>query len=119
MPSTERYSDATRDWAEQWDCCWQCGKRGAWKHGLEIHHIVRGTSRELDDLATTAMLCHDCHEKEHFTFDHLGLWKMLALKQKRDPQNYDLARVCAARGRATTSITQAEVDAAKELGADG
>lgn len=110
----ERYSPSTEEWAESQDTCWRCKKRGVWPSSLCIHHIVRGTSKQMDNAATFACLCHECHEAEHFCFASIGLWGMLSLKQRYDPANYDLAAVCEARGRAATSITQEEVDKAGE-----
>jgi len=90
----KRYDAKTGAWAEQWGCCWDCGKRGAWPNGgLQIHHIVRGTSKKADDLATTVILCSECHYKEHNCCEHVGLIGMLALKLHYDPAHYNLARV--------------------------
>jgi len=116
---SKRYNAATEAWAQTWSFCWRCGQRGAWPTGgLVIHHIVRGTSKQLDDVRTTAMLCQPCHDKEHFSLQHLGLVRMLALKKRHDRANYDLRYVCVARGRATGAITEAEVDAADLEGAE-
>ena len=105
------YAQETREWAEQWGTCWRCKKRGAWKHGLEIHHCVYGSNRKQDDLSTTIILCgpFGCHEKEE-SFDCLGLLGCLALKKRYDPKHYSLARVLYLRGRATGVITEDDVD---------
>jgi hypothetical protein len=113
----KRYDAKTVAWAEIWNSCWRCGKRGAWKHGLEIHHMTMGPCRRADELATCSVLCNACHTTEHHTLQHLGLWKLLALKRHFDAKNFSLAAVTRARGRAGTSITIEEINAAeKELG---
>ena len=107
------YSEATQDWANEWDKCWKCGKRGAWIVGtLDIHHVVRGCNRDKDNLATTAIACQSCHDTEH-NGDGIGLLGWLVLKRKMDRENWNLAEVCRARGRALTSITEADVDRAE------
>ena len=105
------YSDATREWAEKWDACWLCGKRGAWQVGtLVIHHLVRGAFRDADHLATTAIACPSCHHEEH-NGDSLGYIGWLVLKRHYDRENYNLAAVCKARGRAFTSLSEELIDA--------
>jgi hypothetical protein len=110
------YANTTKEWCASWEACWRCGKRGTYPKVLCCHHIVCGTSKQLDALQTLACLCHECHTKEHFTMDHLGLHGMLALKRHFDAAYYDLAFVCQARGRAGSSITEQEVsEAASKL----
>jgi len=110
------YASTTKDWAESWDSCWICHRRGAWSaKTLEIHHLVSGQYRQADELSTTTILCRRCHEVQTSSLAALGLHAMLAIKQAMDPQHYDLARFCVARGRAGSFVTQSEVDAAAEV----
>jgi hypothetical protein len=106
------YSPETEAWAMRWPRCWVCAWRAAWGHGAVIHHIVRGSSRHKDDLTTTLFLCGTCHDKHHLGEPALTLPEQLALKRHFDPKHYDLAHVCRLRGRAPTSIVEADVDAA-------
>jgi hypothetical protein len=101
----KKYSKTTAAWAKRWRCCWRCGRRGTWPESLSIHHFVRGSFRHKNDLATTAMLCRECHEEDEHNGDSLGLLGMLALKRRWDPEHYDLARVNQLRGRAANAIT--------------
>jgi hypothetical protein len=105
------YNRDTQEWAWSWDRCWKCGKRSDWGKDLFIHHFVRGTSKKENDLKTTIMLCGRCHDAEHNLPDCLRLIGCLRLKKRIDPEHYDLAHVCKVRGRASTSITEEEVDA--------
>lgn len=104
------YSSSTIDWAHQWATCWRCGKRGIWPTILVIHHLVRGSSRKADDLATTCIACNLCHTDEHDGHG-LGLLGWLVLKRRHDPTHYDLVHVNRRRGRADGAITEADVDA--------
>ena len=106
------YKSRTEAWANRFAACWRCGARGAWVAGsLVIHHFCRGANRQADNLATTSILCQRCHDAEH-NGDALGLLGCLRLKREHDAANYSLAEVCRVRGRAITSITAADIDAA-------
>jgi len=104
------YPEAVRDWAFCFSSCWRCGRRGLWPTTLSIHHFVLGSSRRKNDLFTTAICCHECHELEHTSELSLGLLGWLLLKKIYDGEFYDLVRVCAARGRAEGAITDDEVE---------
>jgi len=110
MGKKQSYSQTTREWAFEHGFCWRCGKRGLWPDTLEIHHFVSGSSRQKNNLATTAMSCRGCHDDEHRNVG-IGLKGWLFLKRLRDKEHYDLAEVCRVRGRAVTAITEAEIDA--------
>ena len=105
----KKYSKTTVAWAKQWDRCWRCGRRGTWPESLSIHHFVQGSFRKANDLATTAMLCRECHHAEH-NGDALGLLGMLAMKRRFDPEHYVRERVNHLRGRADNAITEDEVN---------
>lgn len=47
------YTKTTKEWAFQFGCCWNCGRRGAWPETLQIHHITRGANRQKSNLFTT------------------------------------------------------------------
>jgi len=103
-----RYTKATTQWASQWNRCWRCGTRGTWPESLVIHHFVRGVFRHANDLATTVILCQECHEAEH-NGDALGLLGMLSIKRSADACHYDRQRVNLLRGRAVNAITEEDI----------
>ena len=106
------YAKATVAWAEQWDSCWRCRRRGVWKHGLTIHHITRGSNRQANNLATTTIACGDCHSKEETT-DSLGEIGWIVLKRWHDKAHYNLLRVLRAWDKVDGFITEADVDEAE------
>ena len=110
-PKRASYSEATRAWADSFGTCWRCGFRGLWQVSLWIHHFVSGSSRQKDNLYTTAITCARCHEDEHCG-KGIGLLGWIALKRRRDPEWYSLAEVCKAKGWAETAITEDEIDEA-------
>jgi hypothetical protein len=96
------YSETTNRWAESFGKCWRCVRGVGWPGSLIIHHIVRGCLRDRDNLATTIILCQECHIEEH-TGGELGMAGCLALKAKHDPQHYNLEAFAKAyRPNATT-----------------
>ncbi len=106
---SETYTEETIRWAESFGRCWRCGAST-----LEIHHFVSGSSRKKNNLATTAICCNECHRIEHEVFHKaLGLQGWLYLKRMHDPEHYDLAEVCRARGEAVTAITEDDVSGNK------
>ena len=107
------YAEATREWAFQFGYCWRCGHRGLWRVNLQIHHFCQGSNRERDNLATTAISCAYCHDREH-NHDGIGLLGWLYLKRYYDKEHYDLAEVCRVRSRAATAITEIEVYGQRE-----
>ena len=108
---SEEYTARTEIWAFRFGACWKCGKRGAGPNTLQIHHLVRGTSRQKNNLRTTAIACPKCHHAEH-NGKGIGLRGWLKLKRQHDPAHFNLAEICRLRGRAQGAITEAEVDAA-------
>jgi hypothetical protein len=106
------YSPEMQAWAWQWNFCFRCRARGQWPYSLEIHHFCRGSSRHKNDPKTAIILCWDCHHAREHGRLPLGLLGCLALKQRYDPTQYDLAHVCMVRHWAPTAITQEEVDLA-------
>ena len=108
------YLPSTAEWAQQFDHCWLCHKRGAWPKTLVVHHLVRGACRAKDELSTTFICCPRCHEVQHTQNAAIGLHGCLAIKRLEDKPHYDLAAVCRARGRAGASITEEEIMAAAE-----
>ena len=112
---SEPYNEVTEAWARSFDRCWKCGKWGVWPASLCIHHIVRGTSRHKNDLATTVLLCHQCHIDEHCDYSGLPLLlRGLVFKSLHDRDHYRLARVLEARHNAPIFVTQQEVDQQRE-----
>ena len=102
------YSEATVAWAELWSSCWICGHRGEWPQTLQIHHLVRGCNRKANDLATTALACEACHQREHDGAG-LGLVGWMAIKMLHDPEHYDRERVNELRHRAKNAVSEKEV----------
>ena len=107
--ASEHYSESTKVWATKFTFCWRCRRRGVWPHSLAIHHIVRGSSRQKNNLSTTAICCHRCHNDEHHT-DSLGMLGWLLLKRNFDSDWFSLPAIAAARGRALTSITEDDLN---------
>jgi len=105
----ERYAASTKTWAAKFTFCWRCRRRGVWPNSLAIHHIVRGSSRQKNNLSTTAICCHKCHNDEHHT-DSLGMLGWLLLKRHFDKDWFSLPEIASARGRALTSITEEDLN---------
>lgn len=106
---TLTYSPETVAWASKFDYCWLCGCSGAWKFGLEIHHIARGSYRNANEISTTMILCSACHRHIHSSKDAISIATMLAMKMIHDPLNYDREYVNQKRGRAKNAVTESEV----------
>jgi hypothetical protein len=104
----ESYTEATVAWLMTWGFCWRCHKRGAWGHGLQPHHFVRGVNRQANDLKTIGIACEECHDAEH-RGDGLGILGCLALKRHYDPALFDLPHVCRVAGKAEACWTTADV----------
>lgn len=86
--------------------CQNCGEPR--KH---IHELVtRGqSSKAVEYRCCFLALCEDCHNEIHRTSEW-PIERQLALKQRVDPEGYDLAKVNELRGRGPNAITQEEVD---------
>jgi hypothetical protein len=105
----ETYTEETILWMESFGFCWACGRRD----GLQVHHFIRGSSRQKNNLFTTAIICSGCHDDEH-RGNGIGLLGWLFLKHHYDREHYSLAEVCRLRGEANTAITDSEVSAQRE-----
>ena len=96
--------------ANEFDRCWLCGTRDihTWPPRLEIHHIVRGASREKAKTERCALVrtCPRCHSER---LDFMPIVIQLALKRMYDQTGYDRQKVNALRCRADESITEVEV----------
>lgn len=93
--------------AEDFQCCMVCGKRG----GLQTHEIARGPHRRkaYGKRCCWLRLCEECHDACG-RYAQWPIQKQLALKMLRDPKHYDLDQFNAIRSRSILAVTQDEVD---------
>lgn len=94
-----------RGWAAAHPWCFCCGGEGDWL-GLQVHHLVKpGRS---DEAVNLMMLCDFCHRATHgailrgedgWLWPNLTLGMQFALKQLREPDIWDQARLEELWGR--------------------
>lgn len=96
-------------WKALFSHCWICRRWFQWLHCHEI--AAKGTSpNRWCDRCNFFATCADCHEKHLDGPGNMPHARQLAYKVLNDLAHYDLAKWIEIRGRAETSITQAEVN---------
>jgi hypothetical protein len=100
--------DAWRD--EMPDKCMACGRHlgGFW--WPEVHEIERKGQAQYSwaHRCNYLKLCHPCHTE----MDDYSIWphaRQLALKQRMDPEHFDLAAWLAIKPRPETYVTEDEI----------
>lgn len=109
IKAIEEAADDRALFAWEFPQCMHCRKR-RWR---DTHEIPRGGLRPAAyrDRRGWLRLCRPCHD----LFDDyrkVPLAVALAVKQRSDPEYYDLAWINTTRHRAQTGIEQSDVDAA-------
>ncbi len=95
------------------DRCWLCEFLGIQTTAeMELHHIA-GRGRQHEVRANYAALCQRCHEVIQSRKDSELV--CLVLKRQFDSEHYDPALICELRARATTWITEADVDLCERI----
>jgi hypothetical protein len=111
------------DWSRQFAFCWLCGRSAGWHNvepvTLQTHELV-GNSRRAKALTIPAAwfrCCQFCHPQLSSSPTPELLAKLLALKLRYDPENYDLEAVNKLLspnrrgGWSDGPVTQSDVDA--------
>ena len=104
----KRESECAKEFRSEHHQCWMC--RFLERHHTfqaELHHIA-GRGRKHDVRANYAALCRGCHQALQSLVD--AELVCLVLKWQFDPAHYDSALICDLRGRASTWITDNDVD---------
>lgn len=100
---------ALDEYRQLFPCCQYPGCRNA---GECIHEITRGSSRWTgrQQRACILHLCGFHHLWSKPCVQSMSLAAQCAIKQRADPEGYDLAEINRVRGRPQTALTQEEVD---------
>lgn len=105
LQSTHRM--ARQAFLEEHSSCWFCGAGNPSVHeivcGVGVRHIAFG------ERCTWAAACWDCNSGQLCDYSVWPVERQCAVKALRDPDWFDLPRLCEIKGRAVTAIVLADV----------
>lgn len=95
--SSKAWQDCRNEYATKvHHLCENCLRKGIYKPGEIVHHIIEITPLNIDNpevtlnFANLEMLCRDCHSKVH---DNNGRWAMVNQKKREQRDNRNRYKV--------------------------